>query len=141
MWTSTGAVGKVVGMSPSDSRLDRRRLLVLGGATLVAPSASAQPADFQGFLASLRGEARVAGVSDAIFAGAINGLSFDPGPVASSRQQSEFARPFWDYVNGAVSAARISAGKAAQGRAAQGFTWIKSNLGVDPGVVDRKSVV
>ena len=135
MWTSTGAVGKAVGMSSSDSLLNRRRLLVLGGATLVAPAASAQAADFQGFLASLRGEARAAGVSDATFAGAINGLSFDPGPVASSRQQSEFARPFWDYVNGAVSTSRISAGKAAAQRAAQGFTWIRSNLGVNPGVV------
>ncbi|MGL4239884.1 MAG: lytic murein transglycosylase, partial [Beijerinckiaceae bacterium] len=62
-------------------------------------------------------------------------LTFDPGPGRASGGQGEFQRPFWDYVNGAVSPARISAGKAAAGRAEGALTWVRSNLGVDRGVV------
>ncbi len=84
---------------------------------------------------SLRPESRAAGVSDATFQTAITGLSFDPGPVRSSGGQSEFTRPFWDYVNSAVSTGRISAGKAAAGRATNAFNWIRANLSVDRTVV------
>jgi membrane-bound lytic murein transglycosylase B len=113
----------------------RRHVLIGGGATLIAGGATAQAGDFQAFVASLRPEARAAGVSDGIFASATAGLVFDPGPVRSSGGQSEFSRPFWDYVNGAVSAGRINAGKAAAVRAAEAFGWIRANLGVERGVV------
>jgi membrane-bound lytic murein transglycosylase B len=126
-------------MSEPDSPcLDRRALLALGASAACFASflpARAQSGDFQAFLASLRAEARAAGVSDATFSGAIADLAFDPGPVRSSGGQGEFTRPFWDYVNGAVSAGRINAGKSAATRAGNAFAWIRSNLGVDRAVV------
>jgi membrane-bound lytic murein transglycosylase B len=126
-------------MSESDSHCpDRRALLALGASAAcfaaVRP-ARAQSGDFQAFLASLRAEARAAGVSDATFSGAIADLTFDPGPVRSSGGQGEFTRPFWDYVNGAVSSGRINAGKSAATRAGNAFAWIRSNLSVDRSVV------
>jgi membrane-bound lytic murein transglycosylase B len=119
--------------------LDSRRSFLTFGVSAVlvcaASPAFAQSGDFETFLLSLRGEARAAGVSDATFRSAIAGLTFDPGPVRSSGGQSEFTRPFWDYVNSAVSASRINAGKAAAARAANAFSWIRANLGVDRSVV------
>ncbi len=126
-------------MTDADSPLlTRRRILALsagGIASLASMKANAQSSDFQGFLRALRGEARAAGVSDITFASVIEGLTLDPGPVASSRRQSEFSRPFWDYVNGAVSAGRLSAGRAATQRAVADFAWIERNLGVGKQVV------
>ncbi len=126
-------------MQNADSfRPDRRQLLALGTTAAmvsIAGPSLAQTGDFESFLLSLRADARAAGVSDATFQSAIAGLTFDPGPVRSSGGQGEFSRPFWDYVNGAVSASRINAGKAAAGRAANAFSWIRSNLGVDRSVV------
>ncbi len=112
-----------------------RRTLIAGAACATALPARAQSGDFQAFLASLRPDARAAGVSDATFSAAIQGLTFDPGPARASGGQSEFSRPFWDYVNNAVAAGRVSAGKAAAGRAGGTFDWIQSNLGVERGVV------
>jgi membrane-bound lytic murein transglycosylase B len=113
---------------------DRRQILILAGCT-VADAAFAQSADFQSFLQSLAPEVRAAGVSDALFRGVIADLVFDPGPSASSSGQSEFSRPFWDYVNSAASAGRLSAGRAAASRAQGDFAWVERNLGVDKEVV------
>ena len=102
---------------------------------LLPGPARAQAGDFPAFVASLRADARAAGVSDTTFATATEGLTYDPGPFRASGGQGEFSRPFWDYVNGAVSAGRLSAGKAAAGRAGEAFAWIRANLGVERGVV------
>jgi membrane-bound lytic murein transglycosylase B len=112
-----------------------RRLFVTGATSLVASPLLAQSADFQSFLRSLRDEARAVGVSDATFSSVIEGLTLDPGPVSASRKQSEFTRPFWDYVNGAVSAGRLNAGRVAAQRAASDFAWVERNLGVGKQVV------
>ena len=110
--------------------------LIVGAASVASSAAWAQAGEFQAFLASLRPDARAAGVSDATFSASIQGLTFDPGPrPAPAAEQSEFSRPFWDYVNGAVAAARIAAGKAAAARGAGAFEWIEANLGVERGVV------
>jgi membrane-bound lytic murein transglycosylase B len=123
---------------PDSTTLNRRHLLLMGagifGVTSSLPG-FAQADDFQSFLQSLASEARSAGVSDATFRSVIADLTFDPGPAASSGGQSEFTRPFWDYVNGAVSAGRLNAGRAASRRAAADFAWVENNLGVDKEVV------
>ncbi len=123
-------------MMHRDSSLNRRSLLLGAASVVVAPSlVLGQQADFASFVSSLRGEARAAGVSDATFSSAISGLTYDPGPARSSGGQSEFTRPFWDYVNGAVSAARLKQGQTARSRGSQAFAWIERNLGVERTVV------
>jgi membrane-bound lytic murein transglycosylase B len=115
----------------------RRQTLGLAASSLAAfaAPAAAQGGDFASFLESLRGEARAAGVSARTFDANIAGLTFDPGPVRASGGQGEFTRPFWDYVNGAVTSARINAGKSASARAENAFAWIRANLGVERAVV------
>ncbi|MGL4241119.1 MAG: lytic murein transglycosylase, partial [Beijerinckiaceae bacterium] len=75
-------------------------------AAAIAP-ARAQGQEFRLFLEGMRADARAAGVSMTTFDAAVQGLTFDPGPGRASGGQGEFQRPFWDYVNGAVSPARI----------------------------------
>jgi membrane-bound lytic murein transglycosylase B len=122
-------------MPESHSPTRRQTLLMAAGSLAVLASPAQAQADFAAFIETLRPEARAAGVSMATFDRAVGGLVYDPGPARASGGQREFTRPFWDYVNGAVSAARINAGKAAAGRAASAFQWIAANLGVDRAVV------
>ncbi len=117
-----------------ESHLPTRRILLAGIAVSAAAPALAQDG-FAAFLEGFRAEARAAGVSARTFDAAIAGLTYDPGPARASGGQREFTRPFWEYVNGAVSAARINAGKAAAARAGDAFQWIRTNLGVERAVV------
>jgi membrane-bound lytic murein transglycosylase B len=121
---------------PESHAPTRRQTLGLAAGSIAAFATPAcAQGDFAAFLEGLRADARAAGVSSRTFDANVPGLTFDPGPVRSSGGQGEFTRPFWDYVNGAVSAGRINAGKAAAGRAGSAFDWIRTNLGVDRAVV------
>jgi membrane-bound lytic murein transglycosylase B len=134
-WTKATPSSNSFSMKTPDSPLlNRRSVLGLLGACAATP-VFAQSSDFQSFLRSLRAEARAAGVSDPTFSSVIENLTLDSGPVAASRKQGEFTRPFWDYVNGAVSAARLNAGRAAAARVASDFAWVERNLGVGKQVV------
>jgi membrane-bound lytic murein transglycosylase B len=114
-----------------------RRTLILGSAAFASCSseALAQSTDFQTFLRSLAGEARAAGIRSDLFNSVIEDLQPDPAPQAASAAQGEFTRPFWSYVEGGASAARLNAGKAAAQRAAADFAWVERSLGVDKQVV------
>ena len=102
-------------------------------ATLAAGPAQAQ--SFIAFLTTLKEPALAAGISAATFDAAINGLVPDPAVIALSRKQSEFTRPFWDYVNGAVSAPRLRAGGVAVQRAKRDLAAIGKQFGVSQQVL------
>jgi membrane-bound lytic murein transglycosylase B len=96
---------------------------ILCGALLISlmPLAAAVPStaqaqtethgDFRRFVEGLWPEARSAGVSRATFDEAFRGVAPDPKIVALTRKQSEFVRPIWDYINGAISANRLERGR------------------------------
>jgi membrane-bound lytic murein transglycosylase B len=114
---------------------DRRAVLAGLAAAFVAPVAFAQDAAFRRFIASLWPDAQALGVSEATFAAATADLEPDAAVIAQSRKQSEFTRPFWDYVEGAVSGARLRAGAPKIAAAARDFAFIEKQLGVDRQVV------
>jgi membrane-bound lytic murein transglycosylase B len=118
--------------------LNRRMMLgsiaAFSGMTLSARSSIAQDR-FSSYLASIKPAAQKAGISDALFDRATNGLAPDESVIAQSKKQSEFTRPFWDYVEGAVSAARLKQGAAAIKRAGKAFAAIEQTLGVGRAVI------
>jgi lytic murein transglycosylase len=70
-------------------------------------------AAFATFVAALRPDAEARGISRATFDSAFAGVTApDPAVLARTRRQGEFGRPVWDYLVGAVSAARIARGQA-----------------------------
>ena len=72
---------------------------------------NAQDAGFQRFVADLWPAAKARGVSRATFDEAFRGVEPDPKIVALTKKQSEFVRPIWEYINGAISAERLERGR------------------------------
>lgn len=69
-------------------------------------------AAFTNWIAQFQGEARLAGISDAVLSRAFQGISTpDESVLRAARYQPEFVRPIWEYLDSAVSSSRISTGQ------------------------------
>jgi membrane-bound lytic murein transglycosylase B len=112
---------------------------LLCGAALSAARASvpdlAGPPEFRRFVEALWPEARARGVSRATFERAFAGLSPDPKILALTHQQSEFVRPIWDYLGGAVSSGRLERGRVMAARYASTLAAVERTYGVPRTVV------
>ena len=75
----------------------------------VAPvqAQEASQAGFQRFVQGLWPAARARGVSRTTFEEAFRDVQPDAKIIALTKKQSEFVRPIWDYINGAISAQRL----------------------------------
>ncbi|MCL7939822.1 lytic murein transglycosylase [Halomonas sp. ATCH28] len=71
----------------------------------------AAAADFAGWLADFRREARAEGIGEATLARALDGLRYRPRVIELDRSQPEFVRPIWQYLDSAVSATRVTTGR------------------------------
>jgi lytic murein transglycosylase len=80
-----------------------------GGAPVLAQDAS--DVRFLRFVHGLWPAAKAWGVSRETFDEAFRGVTPDPKIVALTKKQSEFVRPIWDYINGAISAQRLDRGR------------------------------
>jgi lytic murein transglycosylase len=105
--------------------MDRRRFvhatLAAGSLPLVARAQSPTPAQLLGasgdayftdWLNDFYARALAQGFVRTVLDQELSGLSPDPRIPALDARQPEFARPVSDYVNGAVSAARVATGRA-----------------------------
>ncbi|SUZ30847.1 Membrane-bound lytic murein transglycosylase B [Roseibaca ekhonensis] len=91
--------------------------------------------DFGTWRAGLEARAQAAGITPATLATARPYLRHLPQTVALDRRQSEFGARVWDYMDGAVTARRISAGRAAMARHAATLARIEQRYGVPPEIV------
>lgn len=127
-------------MSPS-SILSRRLFTAGALASIIAPVSLAVPAfaqqsgGFSQFLADLWPDARARGVSRRTFENAFAGISPNDKIIAQSRKQSEFVRPVWEYIDGAIGNARIKRGTAMAGQWAGKLKEIERRYGVPRTVV------
>jgi len=90
---------------------------------------------FDRWVAGFRGRALSQGISGAVFDRAFQSARYNPDIVASDRNQSEFRREIWDYLDSAVSPARIENGQAALRRHDPTLTRIEARYGVEKEVV------
>lgn len=85
------------------------------GANKPAPRPALQteaPAmSFDSFVEALWPEARARGVQRTTFDAAFAGVDPDPKVAELTRRQSEFVKPVWDYMESAVTAARVDKGR------------------------------
>jgi len=82
-------------------------------------------------LQQFRADAAAQGISQATLDSALNGLSPDPDILEAADNQAEFVKPIWEYLDSAVSQARISKGKAQLSRYAEQFAAVEAKYGVD----------
>ena len=93
---------------------------------------SIQPAmTFAEWQASFRTQALKAGIREDVFDRAFAGVTPDMSVVKADRSQPEFSRPVWEYLDGAISAARVRKGQALLAQHADDLQRIEQQYGVD----------
>lgn len=117
-----------------------RRRALLGApllALMLAPRAArAEGESFAAFLAGIRREAAARGVSAATLDAALRDVTApDPAVAARRLGQSEFSRPIWAYLAGAVSAGRVARGRALATRHGALLASTERRTGVPPAIV------
>jgi membrane-bound lytic murein transglycosylase B len=112
-----------------------RRVFLLGATAVLSAPAAAKGLEFTLFVEQLKPQATAAGIDAAFFDAAVKGLAVDTAVIGQSEKQSEFTRPFWDYVEGAVSPARIRQGLAALRTARGSLARVSGTLAVERQVI------
>jgi membrane-bound lytic murein transglycosylase B len=100
---------------------------------MMTAAAVAQPIEsFDSFLAGFRGKAVAAGIDGQLYDMVTAGMTPDPRVPQLVTTQPEFATPIWDYIDGRVTADRVSRGKAAIAGNQALFASVGATYGVDP---------
>ncbi len=115
----------------------------MANGTTIAPEVLAvsqgEPvADTQGlqsWLASFRVRAAKAGISDAVMDAALTGLEYDADVIRRDRNQAEFTKTIWDYLDTATSDLRVQNGREALEKHAAVLDRIEARYGVEKEVV------
>lgn len=97
--------------------------------------ASATNAEFRRWIDRFRSRARAAGIRDSVFNAAFQGVRYDADIIKRDRNQSEFTRQIWDYLDSAVSETRVANGRAALRQNARVLAEIEARYGVEAEVV------
>ncbi len=97
----------------------------------VAGSTAGLEAWVQGFRARALGK----GISAATFDRAFRGVSYNPDVITKDRNQSEFTKTIWDYLDSAASDSRIENGKKALRQNRKLLDRIEAAYGVDKHIV------
>lgn len=103
------------------------------GADMTAPTGTTE--GLQLWISAFRGRALQHGISAAVFDGAMVAIDYLPDVVKKDRNQNEFTKTIWDYLDTAVSEDRLAAGKAALAKNADLLARIESAYGVDKEIV------
>ena len=77
-----------------------------------APANCQNTGSFERWLAGFRQEAAANGISRATIAGALDGMTLDPGIIARDRRQSFFAQSFQAFSSKLISQNRLQNGAA-----------------------------
>ncbi len=92
-------------------------------------------ARFQAWLGAFQRRAVAQGITQQTLDHALAGLSYDQRVIKRDRNQAEFSKPIWEYLDAAVSDTRISNGRAALDRHRKVLRQIEAQYGVEKEVV------
>lgn len=90
---------------------------------------------FERWLDGFAGRAEAGGIRRDVLAAALTGLRYNTEIVARDRNQSEFSKALWDYLDSAVSATRIRNGQDMLTRHAGLLDRIEAAYGVEREIV------
>lgn len=91
--------------------------------------------EFDAWRADFAERAAAAGRDRRVVQSLLEGVSPEPRVIQNDRNQAEFVRPVWDYIDRAVSADRLARGRQARADNASLFQAIEARYGVDPDIV------
>jgi membrane-bound lytic murein transglycosylase B len=87
------------------------------------------------WITAFKPRALVAGIANDTFMRAFQGVTFSPAIVEKDRNQNEFTKTIWDYLDKAVSDLRITNGQDAMARHAALLDRIEATYGVEKEIV------
>jgi membrane-bound lytic murein transglycosylase B len=96
--------------------------------------ASSDP-KFQNWIAGFRGRALSQGISASVFDQAFRGVRYNADVVDKDRNQAEFKRHIWDYLDSAASPDRVDEGKRALRQHRRTLEAIERTYGVEAHVI------
>ncbi|MFX0542514.1 lytic murein transglycosylase [Roseovarius sp. S4756] len=105
------------------------------GLAQAALRVAASDAGFRQWLLGLRSRAATAGIRKNTLDAALSGALYDSGIVQLDRNQSEFSKQIWDYLDTAVSPSRVANGRDAISRHGAALRDIEQRYGVEKEVV------
>lgn len=126
------------------------KTLGMAGAVLVTPPALVPSAaeatttesapmpsnrSFQIWIGGFRHRALAAGIRPQVFDAAFRNAQLLPDVLDKDRNQSEFTKPIWDYLDSAASDSRVANGKEALRKYARLLSEIEARYGVDRKIV------
>lgn len=124
------ATAGAAGMAPSSPNNQGR--IMSGPEELVPASANL---GFDRWIDGFRGRALAQGIRAATFERAFRGVDYNTYVIEKDRNQSEFTKAIWDYLDSAVSESRIANGKAALRQNRRLLEQIEARYGVEKEVV------
>ncbi|MFM2354752.1 MAG: hypothetical protein RLZZ528_488 [Pseudomonadota bacterium] len=96
---------------------------------------TASEAGFQDWIAAFKSRAAARGISDSVLDRAFRGVTYNAYVVEKDRNQGEFTKTIWDYLDKAVSDDRVANGKAALRQNRRLLDQIEAKYGVDREIV------
>ena len=111
-----------------------RPVVVAQPGSALAPK-TAEDAGFQQWIKGFRARASAQGISGSTFDRAFKGVRYDAEVIKRDRNQSEFTKTIWEYLDSAASDNRIANGKAALRTHARTLDAIEARYGVEKEVV------
>lgn len=101
----------------------------------VEPEPVAAELNFQGWIQGFRDRALAQGISAPVLDSAFAGVSYDPEVIRRDRNQSEFTKTIWEYLDSAASELRVKNGKAAVREHQARLEQIEAKYGVEKEIV------
>ncbi|SMX23207.1 lytic murein transglycosylase [Boseongicola aestuarii] len=102
---------------------------------MVLTQAQTSNAAFARWIDQFRGRARAAGIRDSVFNASFQGIRYNTSVIQKDRNQSEFTKQIWDYLDSAVSDTRVRNGRAALRDNRRTLAEIEARYGVEAEVV------
>ncbi len=90
---------------------------------------------FQRWVEGFRRRAQAQGISASVLNSALRGIRYNTDVIARDRNQSEFTKTIWDYLDSAASPTRVRNGKAALRKHRRTLEAIEATYGVEAEVV------
>lgn len=124
LWAETGTVDRSLFPMPRPSLSVAQPI-----------QASAPIVDFDAWVAEFRKRALAQGIRNTVFDTAFRGVRYNAEIVARDRNQSEFTKQIWAYLETAVSPTRVQNGRAAMERHGRVLAEIEARYGVEAEVL------
>jgi membrane-bound lytic murein transglycosylase B len=101
----------------------------------VAAQAALGASGFDAWLGGFASRARAQGVQVSVLNAALAGIAYDPSIIRLDRNQAEFTKQLWDYLDSAVSNDRINSGRRGLRTHLDALTRIERRYGVEKEVI------